>query len=81
MMTLKECWYKLDEEYGDIATFVAEVLVPNKIIQCYSVTLFMTFALNILKPLSANSFVFDLYNLAKTSLGIQGQLGLTLQVR
>jgi hypothetical protein len=52
-----------------------------KLSNATSVTLFMTFALNILKPLSANSFVFDLYNLAKTSLGIQGQLGLTLQVR
>ena len=25
MMTLAECWEKLDEEYGDIATLVAEV--------------------------------------------------------
>jgi hypothetical protein len=43
MMTLKECWYKLDEEYGDIATFVAEVLVPNKIIQCYKCDPFYDF--------------------------------------
>jgi hypothetical protein len=36
-------WYKLDEEYGDIATFVAEVLVPNKIIQCYKCDPFYNF--------------------------------------